>query len=790
MKVKLEWLKELVDIDDISITEIVDKLSLHSIEIESVAKLVDATNLVVGYVKSRNSHPDSDHLSVCLVDVGSETLQIICGAKNVQAGQYVIVALIGAKLPGGVQIKKTKIRGIESSGMICSLLELGIEKKYLDEDNQNGIYVFLEPVKAGADALAALNLSDYVIELGLTPNRGDLLSMLGVAIEVSAVFNRNLKPLAFEIVKEERIKELEIINETDLCKGYFCKVFWDVQIKASPAWLIARLIAFGIRPINNCVDITNYILALFGQPLHAFDYTKLGNKIVIRKATKNEEITTLDKINRKLEEGDILITDGIKPVAIAGVMGGLETEITANTTSLVLEAAVFNSESIRATSLRLGLRSDSSIRFEKGVDLGRIKFALNYASYLLKKYASAKVGETFMDKEVYLPLKSVKITVDEVSKKLGIYISATEIKAILERLKFAVTSNLEIIIPSRRNDIVIKEDIIEEIVRLHGYGHLPPTLPKTDSIGGLTKKQVIRRSIKNILAKLGLNENITYSLISAEENKQFSLINEDNYENIELLMPLNMERRVLRCSLLPSLLISTKFSYNRKLKNLAIFEVGNVYYHKDDYIEEEHLGILLANDYNKSLHEVTKVDFYLLKGIIEHLFNELQVEVQYLPLKDETLNLHPNRSAGIYINDEYIGYLGALHPKYASANDLDDVYIAEIKLNKIYDYEYKEQKYRPVSKLPSIERDLAIVVKKEVLAQDIINLIKSIKNTNLVEINIFDVYSGIKINEDEKSIALNLVFSSHETLTDEIINNKIEKILKELKAKHDAKLRA
>src|SRR5690554_5999907 len=431
MRVKLEWLKELVDIEGITLDEIINKLSLYSTEVETKEKLVEATNLVVGYVKDRKDHENSDHLSVCMVDVGGEDLQIICGAPNVRSGQHVIVALNGAILPNGLKIKKTKIRGIESNGMICSLLELGIEKKFLDEENQKGIYVFSSDVKVGTPALEALNLDDYVIELGLTPNRGDLLSMLGVAIEVSAVFNRPLKPLAFSAVKEESIGKLEVINETDLCLGYYGKVFKNVQIKASPRWLIARLIAFGIRPINNVVDITNYILALFGQPLHAFDYKKLGSKILVRKAHDLEEITTLDGVNRKLKSSDIVITDGVKPVAIAGVMGGADTEVDDNTKELVIEAAVFDSKSVRETSQRLGLRSDSSIRFEKGVDLNRTKFALNYASYLLKTYAEATVGETFFDKETILSPKSVKISLSDIENKLGVHISKEEVKDIL-----------------------------------------------------------------------------------------------------------------------------------------------------------------------------------------------------------------------------------------------------------------------------------------------------------------------------------------------------------------------
>ncbi|MFA7436164.1 MAG: phenylalanine--tRNA ligase subunit beta [Bacilli bacterium] len=788
MRVKLEWLKELVDIEGITLDEIINKLSLYSTEVETKEKLVEATNLVVGYVKDRKDHENSDHLSVCMVDVGGEDLQIICGAPNVRSGQHVIVALNGAILPNGLKIKKTKIRGIESNGMICSLLELGIEKKFLDEDNQKGIYVFSSDVKVGTPALEALNLDDYVIELGLTPNRGDLLSMLGVAIEVSAVFNRPLKPLAFSAVKEESIGKLEVINETDLCLGYYGKVFKNVQIKASPRWLIARLIAFGIRPINNVVDITNYILALFGQPLHAFDYKKLGSKILVRKAHDLEEITTLDGVNRKLKSSDIVITDGVKPVAIAGVMGGADTEVDDNTKELVIEAAVFDSKSVRETSQRLGLRSDSSIRFEKGVDLNRTKFALNYASYLLKTYAEATVGETFFDKETILSPKSVKISLSDIENKLGVHISKEEVKDILERLKFAITDKLEVIIPTRRSDISIKEDVIEEIGRIYGYDNLPTTLPKTSSIGGLSQKQKIRREIIDTLTGLGLSENVTYSLVNQESNELFKLIQTDS-KDISLLMPLSQDRKVLRKTLLPSLIESAKYSYNRKIKDLAIFELGRVYYQEKETNEIEHLAILLANNFSKSLYNSEKADFYLLKGIVEELFNKLNIEVKYIPLSTNSSELHPKRSAELYLDNEYIGFIGALHPKYASSNDLDDVYVCEINLVKIYEYNQRVIKYTPISKVPTVERDIAIVVSKDILAGDIIATIKGIKNLSLADINIFDIYTGEKLDNDKKSIALNLVFSSNETLTDEVINSKIEKVLKELVNKFNAVLR-
>lgn len=789
MKVNLKWLKELVEIDDIPVSELVEMLSLHSIEVETATKFVDSNNLVVGHVESSAKLEDSDKLSLCSVNIGTEVLQIICGAPNVSSGQNVIVALPGAVLPGDFKIKKSKIRGVESNGMICSLAELGIDKKYIDEENQNGIYVFKEAVRVGEDALKALEMDDYIIELGLTPNRGDLLSMLGVAIEVSAVLNRPLKEFKVSSLKAEFNKKIAISSTSSDCILYYGRLFEDVQIKASPRWLISRLIAFGIRPINNVVDITNYILALFGQPLHAFDFDKLGNKVVIRKAKANEVIITLDKQKRVLEVDDLVITDGLSPVAIAGVMGGLETEVTNKTKSILLEAAVFEKNSVRKTATRLDLRSDSSMRFERGVDSARTLKALEYASYLLKEYASAKVGNLEVDKELIVKPRELKLTESDVERLLGIKISKEDIKSILERLQFRVSKDLEVIVPSHRNDISIVEDLVEEVVRIYGYEHLPSSIPFASSVGGLNTRQVLRRKIKSRLQGLGLNEVVNYSLQSDLENKMFVIEKDSKKDKVELLMPLSRERKELRKSLVPGLIAAASYNYNRQNKDLAFFEVGNIYYKNESFIEEEHLGLLLTNDFSKSLGHVVKTDFFLIKGIIENLFNHLKLELDFKPLDFEVEELHPKRTALIYLDNNLLGYVGAIHPKYAKSVDLDNTYVAEINLSKIYNSYKNEDKFTHISRVPSVSRDIAIVVKKTVLAAEITKVIKSIKNSSISDINIFDIYTGEGVASDEKSVAINLVFSANETMTDDVINSKMKKVLKELEKELNASLR-
>lgn len=796
MNVKLNWLKELVDLEGLSLEEIVNTLSLYSTEVEGVSKVVSGTNLVIGKVLECVDHPDSDHLHICQVDVGESVLQIVCGAPNVRSGLYVIVALIDAILPGDFKIKKSKIRGVESFGMLCSLKEIGLESKYVPEEYQNGIYYFKDEVSVGSNALECLSLSDEVIELGLTPNRGDLLSMIGVAYEVSAVFNRPLKPLTYELVKGELEDSVEVVNETSDCKIYYARVFKDLEIKESPLWLRSRLISFGVRPINNVVDITNYILALFGQPLHAFDYDRLGNKIVIRKAFDSEKIVTLDNVERCLTSKDIVITDGVRPVAIAGVMGGLDTEITTDTKNMVLETAVFAQTPVRLTSSRLGLRSESSNRYEKGVDTNRSIEALNYASYLFKELANAKVSKSISfcgEKEK--EYKEIYITKEFIVSRLGIDISIEEIVDIFKRLNFNVkvdNDNIIVSVPSRRMDITIPSDLVEEVARIYGYEKMPLTLPEDSRSGILTNYQKRRKELKHTLINLGLNEIITYSLVSEEENNEFTILHNSDSKAIKLMHPISTDHSQMRKGLVLSAISYAKYCANRKIKDIASFEVGKTYYEKNgEFCEEETLSIIMSNNFSSLLWrgELEKCDFYLIKGIIEALSKNLDIELEYRPLEKESQEMHPLRTATIYYKDVLVGYVGSIHPKFAQNNDLKDVYVAEIKLDEILNKELETKVYKPISKVPSVERDIALVMKKDINASDIVKTIISVDKKLLSDVKIFDLYVGDKVKEDEKSLAIKLTFTSYETLTDEVINSKVNKILKELEKQYQATLR-
>ncbi len=792
MKVKLDWLNELVDISGLTTEEIVNKLSLYSTEIEGVEKVLFGTNLVIGHVLTCVDHPDSDHLHVCTVDVGEEVLQIVCGAPNIKAGMYVIVAKVGAELPGDFKIKKSKIRGIESFGMICSLQELGLEKKYVPEEYAEGIYYFVKDVKPGDNPLEKLYFNDDVLELGLTPNRADLLSMLGVAYEVSAVFEREMKALEYSYTEDGEDNNVNLRLDTEKCSLYYAKVIKDIKIKKSPDWLISRLIAFGIRPINNAVDITNYILALFGQPLHAFDYNKLGNTIVVRNAYDKEEMITLDNNKRVLETTDIVITDGVKPVAVAGVMGGLGTSVDENTKDILIEAAIFDPQSIRDTYKRLDLRSEAAIRYEKGIDPLRTKLALDYTCYLYQTLCEAKISKgVTVCKNSESAEKQIQITPEYISKYLGVEISKEEIINIVKRLKFEISDDLVITVPTRRTDISIKADMVEEIGRIYGYEKLPLTLPKSSLAGELTKAQKNRKALRKSLITLGLTESVNLSL--RENNNEFTYLFDKDAEDIKLLMPISNERNVLRRNLVPSLLENVSYVFNRKQKNVAFFEVGKVYYQvNEEYVEEEHLAIAMSGLLSSTLWQgkVEAVDFFTLKGVLNTALQAIGVEAKYEKIDVTMEEMHPLRTAKISYNNKVVGFIGMLHPKYAQANSLQNVYVAEVNIHELIREEKAIKHYVPVSKVPSVERDLAIVVKKDVFSGDIVNTIYSVDKKLISDVKIFDLYVGDKINEDEKSLAFKIVFTSNETLTDEVINSKVNKILKLIEKNHNGVLRA
>ena len=593
MKVSKNWLSEYLDLSKYSDEELYKIINFKVCEIETYKKMVEATNLTVGLVKECVMHPDSDHLHVCQVEIRpGEVSQIVCGAPNVEAGKKVIVALPGAVLPGDFKIKPSKIRGVESNGMLCSLQELGIEEKYVDEEFKNGIYLFNDDVEVGEDPLKVLGFDDTIIDLELTSNRSDLLSIEGVAFDVAAATNQKVYPVCADFEVSDKKNPVSVKVLTDKCYKYNARYLANVKIMPSPQWMKARLIASGIRPINNVVDITNFVLMEMGQPLHAFDADKLGNTIVVRQAYENEKLKTLDDIERTLSPEDIVITDGKDAVCVAGVMGGLSTEVEKDTKNIVLEAAYFDPLSIRKTSTKIGLKSESSTRFERKIDYDRVERALDYACQLMVELAGATVYDgVARDVKVTLEPKYVTITTEKINRVLGTDLSDEFVLGIFDRLAYEYTKNgLEytIKLPSRRMDLEPSvQDIIEDVARMYGYDNIPTTIAATRDKGYLTYSQKRTRLIRQILANLGLNEAVSYSLISEAELGYYVEVVK---EPIKVLMPLTEERAYMRESVLNGLVDAIAYNKARKNENLAFFEISNV--HTKDS-EDLHLGIAL-----------------------------------------------------------------------------------------------------------------------------------------------------------------------------------------------------
>lgn len=796
MIVSYNWLKELIRLN-VPAEKLAEEMSLYSVEVESFSKLIQATNLVVGYVKEKHKHENSDHLNVCQVHFGDYDLQIVCGAPNVEAGQHVIVALPGAVLPGGT-IKKSVIRGVESNGMICSLQELGLDAKYIPSAFAHGIYVLGEDAIPGTNALTYLGLDDEVIELGLTPNRMDLLSMKGVAKDVKAMYQVEEIPLSYTLHESsQKIEdELRVSLETSNCYSYYARVVKNVVIQESPTFIKARLIASGIRPINNVVDITNYILMLFGQPLHAFDQDQLGHRIVVRRAQEGEKTITLDQIERTLTHSDIVITDGEKPVCIAGVMGSSNTEVTEKTVNVVLESAVFRPLSIRKTSSRLGLRSEASIRYERGVDLNQSLEALDYACYLLEQYASGTVLKGYIHQGVsHIEDKVFTITPAYVENYLGINIPLLKMKTICEALSFGVSienEQLRVSVPNRRLDITIQQDLVEEIARIYGYDQLQETLPLMNVSGGLTMHQKARRIVRHTLKDMGWNEVITYSLIHPKKVEAFGLLQKENETAIELNHPMSEEHAVLRKSLISSLVEVVKYNQARKITDNAFFEIGKKYYRigEDTFEETVVSGIMNGVVPNHPWASENKtVDFFYVKGILESMFANLRVQVQYKVLDRPSLEMHPKRTALLIYRNQVIGFVGELHPKYAKEHNLVESYVFEILLDALLEDTLAVVPFQTISKVPSVERDLALVMD---IKQPVGEILEAIRKSDkmISKVQVFDLYIGDKIEPSKKSVAVRITLEADETLTDEIISSKIKRILKSLEYRYHITLRA
>lgn len=803
MFVSYKWLQEYVDLSGISATELAEKITKSGIEVEGVEKKSEGLKgVVIGHVLEREQHPNADKLSKCLVDIGAEEpVQIICGAPNVGKGQKVAVATVGAVLPDNFKIKKAKLRGEESHGMICSLQELGIESKLVAKEYSVGIFNFPQDAEVGKDALEALGLDDEILELSITPNRSDALSMLGVAYEVAAILGREVKWPT--VGKEESAeKATDYINvkveATEDNPLYMAKVVKNVKIGPSPLWMQTRLMNAGIRPHNNVVDITNYILLEYGQPLHAFDYDRLGSKeLVIRRAKEAEKITTLDDIERTLTAAHLVITNGSEPVAIAGVMGGANSEVKEDTTTVIIEAAYFEGTVVRKASKDQGLRSEASARFEKGVDPARVRAAGERAAQLMAEYADGTILSGSVE---YNNLKSepavITITLDKINHSLGTSISSAEVKNIFTRLQFDVTVEGEtftVTVPTRRGDITIEADLIEEVARLYGYDNIPSTLPVgATTPGALTDYQQKRRKARRTLEGAGLYQATTYSLTSMEKAAQFAL---EAGESIRLAMPMSEERSQLRLSIVPQLLEVVKYNNARQTDSVALYEIGSVFLKQEGKElpqEREHIAGAITGLWESSLWQGEKkpVDFFVAKGVLEALFDSLGVSSQIEYRQAEIKDMHPGRTAEVLLNGEFIGFVGQVHPTIQKELDIKETYVFELSFKALAEAEVAPISYQMIPRFPSITRDIALVVDQDKKAGDIQAIIAEAGGALLKEIHVFDLYEGDKMEAGKKSIAYSLKYYDPErTLTDEDITKAHDKVLAAVKEKAGAELR-
>ncbi|HCY6129221.1 TPA: phenylalanine--tRNA ligase subunit beta [Staphylococcus aureus] len=790
MLISNEWLKEYVTIDD-SVSNLAERITRTGIEVDDLIDYTkDIKNLVVGFVKSKEKHPDADKLNVCQVDIGEdEPVQIVCGAPNVDAGQYVIVAKVGGRLPGGIKIKRAKLRGERSEGMICSLQEIGISSNYIPKSFESGIFVFSESQVPGTDALQALYLDDQVMEFDLTPNRADALSMIGTAYEVAALYNTKMtKP-------ETTSNELELsandeltvtIENEDKVPYYSARVVHDVTIEPSPIWMQVRLIKAGIRPINNVVDISNYVLLEYGQPLHMFDQDAIGSQqIVVRQANEGEKMTTLDDTERELLTSDIVITNGQTPIALAGVMGGDFSEVKEHTSNIVIEGAIFDPVSIRHTSRRLNLRSESSSRFEKGIATEFVDEAVDRACYLLQTYANGKVlKDRVSSGELGAFITPIDITADKINRTIGFDLSQNDIVTIFNQLGFDTEINDDVItvqVPSRRKDITIKEDLIEEVARIYGYDDIPSTLPVFEKVtsGQLTDRQYKTRMVKEVLEGAGLDQAITYSLVSKEDATAFAM---QQRQTIDLLMPMSEAHASLRQSLLPHLIEAASYNVARKNKDVKLFEIGNVFFANGEGElpdQVEYLSGILTGDYvvNQWQGKKETVDFYLAKGVVDRVSEKLNLEFSYR--RADIDGLHPGRTAEILLENKVIGFIGELHPTLAADNDLKRTYVFELNFDALMAVSVGYINYQPIPRFPGMSRDIALEVDQNIPAADLLSTIHAHGGNILKDTLVFDVYQGEHLEKGKKSIAIRLNYLDiEETLTDE----RVSKVQAEIEA--------
>ena len=797
MNVTLNWLKTYIDFE-FSPSELADRLTMLGVEVESVKQLgAELEGVIVGSVTSIRPHPNADKLVLCQVDTGgTEELQIVCGAPNVREGMLAPVATIGATLPVGLTIKRAKLRGETSQGMLCSEKELGLS------DDAAGLMELPTDTPIGIPLSEALELDNVVFELEITPNRPDCLSLIGVAREIRAETGNPLKLPTVDL-KESSTNAGDLTSVTidapDLCPRYAARVIQGVKVAESPAWLQQRLESVGIGVINNIVDVTNFVLMEYGQPLHAFDYDKLTeNRIVVRRATDIEQITTLDEVERELTPDMLVIADAEKPVALAGIMGGYDSEITETTCDVLLESAYFNPSSVRATAKALGISTEASYRFERGADPGVVLAALDRAAQLIAELAGGTVCEGTVD--VYpgqQPLTQIQLRSERVNFVLGTALEAVEMAQILNRLGFNVDSTGEVYqvtVPTFRSDITREIDLIEEIARVHGYDNIPTTLPKGDiPVPVPNSKTEVRRCIKYFLLAAGMMEAVNYSFCDPNCFDKIRLDVDDPLRNtLRLRNPLSPEMSVLRTILTPGLLENAQHNRNHQIDTIAIFEIGGVFVHDGEEKEPERVAGVLAGQIGEGVYSdpYRPPDFFDIKGLVEGML-EICGVVDWTLQKTDVPTFHPGRNAEVLLGDKRIGVFGEAHPEVLENYDLPyKAYLFEFNLEGLADATTFAKRFEPISIYPKVARDLAIVVDKAVLSDMPTELIYTTGGDVVDSVRLFDVYEGEQVPEGKKSLAYTITYhSSTETLTDKAVNALHDKVVKRLNQELSAELR-
>lgn len=805
MKVSYDWLNEYLDLD-VEPRDLAEKIARTSVDINDVYSLSDGLKkLVVGKVETCEPHPDSDHLHVCSVNVGEEEpLQIVCGAPNVAAGQKVIVALNGARIANNQKIKRGKIRGIESNGMLCALQEIGFSDRIAPKAYEAGIYILPDDAKPGESVFSYLGMDDTIIDTDVTPNRGDMLSIYGNVNDIAAFYN--LKPHFKEVAVEENDDQAtaDLINaeisDNKIAPTYKLRVIKGVQIQDSPLWLQIRLWNSGIRPINNVVDVTNYVLLKYGQPLHSYDYDKLPNHdISVRHARAGEKFVTLDDEEQALNENDIVVVSGDQPVALAGTMGGQATAVSGDTTTVALEAAIFDSVMVRKQARRLDLHSESSMRFERGINPATVETALNEAAQLIAQLAGGTVTKGIVTgSEKPAEDKNIELSLAKINHVLGTDLKMEDVTSVFDRLAFPnkLTSNDTVLVtvPARRWDISLPADLYEEVARIYGYDNLPESLPvMTRNHGGLSPRQRFIRATRHDFEGMGLNQAISYSLTTIDKAKQFQI--DPVAEPMKLDFPMSSDHVATRMSIISGLLIDIAYNVARNVNNVALYEEGRVFIPRggERPEEQEHVaGAITGQLLNNSWHVADQpVDFFQVKGMLECYLHNMGIagKVEYVADRSRE-EMHPGRTANILIDGDLVGFVGQVHPQTAKEYKVPETYVFELNLEQLMKSKKIENEYTPISKFPTITRDIALLVDTNVTNEEIVDLIKQYGGVFLKDVHLFDVYSGAHLSSGKKSLAYTLTYQdTNATLTEDQVNQAFAKVTNRLQEQLNAEIR-